>query len=95
MTRSMLAALSAAALLASSALTFAAEDTAAANAKMTDDQIRDHLAAQGYTVKRVTHDGDKINIYATDRQGAPAKLLVDAQTGKVSQAADDDDDDDD
>ena len=66
----------------------------AAASQMSDNQIRDQLALNGYIVQRLKHEGDKVTAYATTQNGT-AKFLVDAKTGQVTQAADDDDDDDD
>lgn len=103
MTRMMTVAASVALLLGSAGLAAAGEDPATSQAQATggnaastsDKQIRDDLTMQGYTVQRMKRDGDKVNVTATKKDGTTSKLLVDAQTGKVTQAADDDDDDDD
>ena len=48
---------------------------------MNDSQIRDRLAKQGYTVQDLKHEGNRVNVTATDKSGKTSKLLVDAQTG--------------
>jgi hypothetical protein len=102
MTRMMMTAFVTAMMLGAP-LAFAAEDPAASNGtssqaaapQMSDDQIRDHLSQNGYTVTRIKHEGDRVSISATDKDGKAAKLLVDAKSGRVTSADDDDDDDDD
>ncbi len=79
---------------------FAGEDqpapaSAADSAQMSDAQIRDQLAQDGYTVQELKHEGDRISVIATDDRGTTSKLLVDAKTGRATPVADDDDDDDD
>jgi hypothetical protein len=102
MTRMMMMTFVTAMMLGAAPLGLAAEVPAAsgtssqaAATQMSDDQIRDHLALNGYTVQRMKHEGDKISITATGKDGATSKLLVDAKTGRVTKADDDDDDDDD
>jgi hypothetical protein len=103
MNRIVTVAFSAALLVSGAVVGLAAEDpatvtgssTQAATSNMSDSQIRDQLAVEGYTVQRLKHEGDRVSVTATNSIGGTTKLLVDAQTGQVTQAADDDDDDDD
>lgn len=62
--------------------------------QMSDQQIRDQLAINGYTVEEMKRRGNQVSVIATDQQGATSRLLVDGETGQVKPAANDDDDDD-
>lgn len=86
------------------ATAFAAEDRAAPAAgpsaqaavpAMSDSDIRNQLAIDGYTVQSMKRNGDKVSIIAANKDGTTSKLRVDAQSGQVTQAGDDDGDDDD
>jgi len=98
MTRMMMTAFVTALVLGTAPLALAAEGPApsglGASAQMSDEQIRNQLSLDGYTVQQMKHAGDKVSVYATNKEGASSKLLVDAKTGQVSKADDDDDDDD-
>jgi hypothetical protein len=98
MSRIVTIALGAALWFAGTSLGLAADSVPADNAsegsQMSDQQIRDQLAINGYTVQKLMRDGKRISVIATDNEGTTSKLLVDADTGRVKPAADDDDDDD-
>ncbi len=64
------------------------------SSQMSDDQIRNQLAIDGYTVLELTREGGRVAVIATDKQGTTSKLLVDAETGQVKPAAADEDDED-
>lgn len=100
MIRKTIAVLGAALMFALAATGWAADETTtggsqAKASEISESQIRDQLALDGYTIQRMKRDGDKISVYATNKDGSTSKLLVDARTGQVTQATDDDDDDDD
>jgi hypothetical protein len=58
---------------------------------VTEEQVRTKLQADGYGDIRITREGQYFEA-AGAKDGKPAKLRIDAQTGRL--AADDDDDDD-
>jgi hypothetical protein len=58
---------------------------------VTEDQIRTKLQADGYGDIRVVREGQYFDAVGA-KDGKPAKLRIDARTGRL--AADDDDDDD-
>ncbi len=100
MNRIVTSILGAALVLGAPAVGFAGEDQPAAasdagSAQMSDEQIRDQLSQDGYTVQELTHEGDRISVIATDDRGTTSTLLVDAETGRATPVADDDDGDDD
>ena len=59
---------------------------------ITEQQIRDKLAAEGFSNIQITLRGSVFETVAT-KDGRQAELAIDAQSGIVSQDRDDDDDD--
>ncbi|HEX9464638.1 MAG TPA: hypothetical protein VGB82_18720 [Alphaproteobacteria bacterium] len=94
MNRLSVMALGTVALFGSTCIVLADDDPVAGASQMSDSQIRDQLAIDGYAVERLQHKGDRVAVTATNTEGT-TKLLVDAQTGQVTVAPDSDDDDDD
>lgn len=58
---------------------------------VTEEQVRAKLQADGYGNIRIAREGQYFEV-AGAKDGKPAKLRIDARTGRL--AADDDDDDD-
>jgi hypothetical protein len=60
---------------------------------ITEQQIRDKLAADGFSNIQITSQGSIFQTKAT-KDGQALGLAIDAESGAVLQARDDDDDDD-
>ena len=64
----------------------------AGDSPVSEDQIRTKLQTDGWSDVQVTRDGRYFQVTAL-KNGQPGKIVIDAQTGRLS-ANDDDDDDD-
>src|SRR6185437_1495591 len=63
--------------------------------QMSDEQIRDQLSQDGYSVEELKHEGgDRISVIATDDRSFTSRLIVDARSGRATPVSDDDNDDD-
>jgi hypothetical protein len=85
-----------AAVLAAAGVAIAVADTRgpvfiAGDKPVTEDQVRARLQADGYADVRIGREGRYFEATGA-KDGKPAKLRVDSQTGRL--ASDDDDDDD-
>ncbi len=59
---------------------------------VTEDQVREKLAADGFTNVQIVRQGGVLEAMGT-KDGKTSKILVNAQTGRLATRDDDDDDD--